>query len=241
MVQDRVVLSEGVTLATAPVVVGGGRGVGSADGFAVLEALAAQARWRRGLQPCGDEQRLAPAQRPGRPDRHPHRSAAVHRVRHQRSDPALGRRESGEEDPRDQHRPCTPTWSSRPTTPSSATCSRSCLRSHRGEPVEIRLKITAPNHAALMRLYKTARRAYRSDHVASLALAQPSVSVRASIVGVDRRNDREHARQYGFLPGGPGLRNVRMHLVKHESRLLLRGWYERSFNERSTQCNPSAS
>ncbi len=40
MVKDRVVLSEGVTLATAPVVVGGGRGVGNADGFAVLEALA---------------------------------------------------------------------------------------------------------------------------------------------------------------------------------------------------------
>jgi electron transfer flavoprotein alpha subunit len=42
MVQDRIVLSEGVTLATAPVVVGGGRGVGSAEGFAVLEALAAK-------------------------------------------------------------------------------------------------------------------------------------------------------------------------------------------------------
>lgn len=40
LVQDRIVLSEGVTLATAPVVVGGGRGVGSAEGFAVLEALA---------------------------------------------------------------------------------------------------------------------------------------------------------------------------------------------------------
>lgn len=40
IVQDRVVLSEGVTLATAPVVVGGGRGVGSAEGFEVLEVLA---------------------------------------------------------------------------------------------------------------------------------------------------------------------------------------------------------
>ncbi|WP_040496407.1 electron transfer flavoprotein subunit alpha/FixB family protein [Ilumatobacter nonamiensis] len=40
MIQDRIVLSEGVTLATAPVVVGGGRGVGSAEGFDVLEALA---------------------------------------------------------------------------------------------------------------------------------------------------------------------------------------------------------
>lgn len=40
MVADRVVLTTGVTLATAPVVVGGGRGVGSAEGFAPLEELA---------------------------------------------------------------------------------------------------------------------------------------------------------------------------------------------------------
>ena len=42
VVQDRVVLSEGLTLATAPIVIGGGRGVGSAEGFDVLEALAAK-------------------------------------------------------------------------------------------------------------------------------------------------------------------------------------------------------
>jgi electron transfer flavoprotein alpha subunit len=42
VIQDRVVLSEGLSLATAPIVIGGGRGVGSAEGFEVLEALAAK-------------------------------------------------------------------------------------------------------------------------------------------------------------------------------------------------------
>jgi electron transfer flavoprotein alpha subunit len=39
-VSERVTISEGITLTTAPVVVSGGRGVGSPAGFAVLEELA---------------------------------------------------------------------------------------------------------------------------------------------------------------------------------------------------------
>lgn len=42
VVKDRVVLSEGITLATAPVVVSGGRAVGSAEAFAPLEELAGE-------------------------------------------------------------------------------------------------------------------------------------------------------------------------------------------------------
>ena len=40
MICDREVVSAGIALSTAPIVVGGGRGVGSADGFAALDELA---------------------------------------------------------------------------------------------------------------------------------------------------------------------------------------------------------
>lgn len=48
VVKDRVVLEAGVTLSTAPVVIGGGRGVGSPEAFAPLEELAAMLGGRVG-------------------------------------------------------------------------------------------------------------------------------------------------------------------------------------------------
>ena len=102
---ERVERPAGVTLATAPVVVGGGRGVGSAEGFAALEELAALLGGVVGCSRVGDEQRLAQSHRPGRPDGHADRPGDLHRLWHLRGDPALGGGDVVEADPGDQHRP----------------------------------------------------------------------------------------------------------------------------------------
>ena len=74
---------------------------------------------------------LAPAPRAGRPDRQPDLARALHPVRHQRRDPALGRLRERQDDPRDQHRRRGADGDQGDTTPSSATCTRSCRRSTR--------------------------------------------------------------------------------------------------------------
>ena len=81
------------------------------------------------LHAGGHQQRLAQPHRPGRPDRNPHRARPLLRVRHFRRDPALGRGHGLEEDPGDQHRPRRQHGDQAPTTPSSATCTKSSPRS----------------------------------------------------------------------------------------------------------------
>ena len=103
MVTGRVERTAGITLATAPVVVGGGRGVGSAEGFGALEKLASTLG---GVVGCsrGHQQRLAQPCRPGGPDRYPDRSGRLLRLWHLRRDPALGRGDGEQAHHRHQHR-----------------------------------------------------------------------------------------------------------------------------------------
>ena len=64
----------GSSLVGAAVVVSGGRGVGSAEGFAVLRSLASLLGGAVGCSRVVTNQRLASPLRPGRPDRQAHRS-----------------------------------------------------------------------------------------------------------------------------------------------------------------------
>jgi len=71
-------------LTEASIVVSGGRGVGSADNFSVIEAL--PTRWvRRWARPARRRFGLLPEPVPGRADRQDGISAAVHRAGHLRA------------------------------------------------------------------------------------------------------------------------------------------------------------
>ena len=114
-----------VSLTDARVVVGGGRGVGSAEGFGAPRGARGAARRCGRRLARGHEPRLAGARRPGRPDRRADRPRPLHRLRDQRRDPAHRRLQGREEDPRDQQGPARPDRHPRRTTRSSATCTRS--------------------------------------------------------------------------------------------------------------------
>ena len=96
------------SLKSAKVVVGAGRGAGSADGFGDLLELADLLDASHRRLAGGHLARLAPAPRAGRPDRLPDLARPLHPVRDQRRDPALVRLLLGQAHPRDQHRPGRP-------------------------------------------------------------------------------------------------------------------------------------
>ena len=104
------------SLRSARVVVGAGRGAGGTDGFDAGHRAGRAAGRRARRVPGGDQPRLAPAPRAGRPDRQPDLPGAVHPVRDLRGHPALGRLRQLQDDPGHQHRSGRARWCPRRPT-----------------------------------------------------------------------------------------------------------------------------
>ena len=105
MVKDRVVLEAGVTLSTAPVVIGGGRGVGSVEAFAPLEELAGLLGGKVGCSRAVTNNGWRPHSDQVGPDRNPHHPRDLHRLGHLGRHPALGGGQGQQAHPGHQYRP----------------------------------------------------------------------------------------------------------------------------------------
>ena len=94
--------SQGPKLDEAAVVVSGGRGLGSAEAYSMIEQLGQAARRRAGGQPGHRRRGLGALQLSGRPDRQGGQAHRLHRLRHLGRYPAPGGHEGLQEHHRHQ-------------------------------------------------------------------------------------------------------------------------------------------
>ena len=105
IVERHVEERSGPKLDEAAVVVSGGRGLGEAANYALIEELAKLLKGAAGRQPRHRRRRLGALLAPGRPDRQDRQAHRLHRLRHLGCHPAPGRDEGLQEHHRHQQGP----------------------------------------------------------------------------------------------------------------------------------------